>query len=81
MNSLNKTLIIKKNQSEALSPCTEYEKILAVINYLESLENEEIEILSYSLPKEGFREKNIIDYFYSEARKKEAIRVKKDESN
>lgn len=78
---LNKKLILKNNQSEALFPCAEYEKLQAVIKYLESLDNEEIEKLSCSLPKEGFREKNIIDYFYREAQKKEEISVKKNESN
>ena len=77
---LKKTHILKNIQVEAIFPCNEDEKLQAVIKYLDSLENEEIEKLSYSLPKEGFREKNIVDYFYIQAQKKE-IKVKQNEIN
>ena len=77
---LKNTLIRGNNQSEAIFPCNEYEKLHAVIKYLDSLENEEVEKLSYSLPKEGFLENNIVDYFYIQAQKKE-IKVKQNEIN
>lgn len=50
-----------------------YKKVPIVIRYFESLEDNEIQKLGFSLPKEGFRKNDIIDYLF-----KEIQRIKED---
>jgi len=54
--SLSKIFILKNNQPDAvLFSITEYERISVLLEYLESLEGEDIMKVVESLPKEGNR--------------------------
>lgn len=59
---LGKIFILKNNQPDAvLFSITEYERIAVFLEYLESLEEEEIAKFAESLPKEGIRKSYSID--------------------
>lgn len=56
-----KIFVLKNNQPDAvLFSVTEYERLSAVIEYLESLEENDITEFIKSLPKQGKREKSSI---------------------
>lgn len=55
------------------------EKIMAVIKYLENLDENETKAVLGSLPKEGFLQNDIVDYFFEDARRNEKIPVEKNE--
>jgi len=58
-----KIFILKNNQPDAvLFSITEYERLSAFIEYLESLEGKDISTVIGSLPKEGNREMYSIDH-------------------
>ena len=60
--SLGKLFVLKNNQPDAvLFSITEYERISVFIEYLESLDEEDIEEFIESLPKEGNRKTYSID--------------------
>jgi PHD/YefM family antitoxin component YafN of YafNO toxin-antitoxin module len=57
-----KLYILKNNQPDAvLFSITEYERVSAFMEYLESLEEEEVIKISQTLPKEGLRKRYSID--------------------
>lgn len=61
--SLGKIFILKNNQPDAvLFSVAEYERLSALIEYLESLEENEIKAFLKSLPKAGTRKR----YSYSQ---------------
>jgi len=61
--SFGKIFILKNNQPDAvLFSITEYERLSAFIEYLESLEGKDISTVIGSLPKEGNREMYSIDH-------------------
>lgn len=58
---LGKIFIMKNNQADAvLFSISEYEKISALVEYLESLADPEVEDIMKTLPKEGIRKKYAI---------------------
>jgi len=60
--SLGKIFVLKNNQPDAvLFSITEYERISAFIEYLESLDEQDIAKFIESLPKEGTRKTYSID--------------------
>jgi PHD/YefM family antitoxin component YafN of YafNO toxin-antitoxin module len=60
--SLGKIFVLKNNQPDAvLFSITEYERISVFIEYLESLDEEDIAEFIESLPKEGNRKTYSID--------------------
>ena len=60
--SFGKIFILKNNQPDAvLFSISEYERLSAFIEYLESLEGKDISKVIDSLPKEGIREIYSID--------------------
>ena len=61
--SFGKIFILKNNQPDAvLFSITEYERLSAFIEYLESLDGKDISTVIGSLPKEGNREMYSIDH-------------------
>lgn len=59
---LGSIFIMKNNQPDAvLFSITEYERLSALIEYMESLEDKDIEKVIECLPKEGNRKKYSID--------------------
>jgi PHD/YefM family antitoxin component YafN of YafNO toxin-antitoxin module len=60
--NFGKIFVLKNNQPDAvLFSITEYERLSAFIEYLESLDEEETAIFAESLPKEGNRKTYSID--------------------
>lgn len=60
--NLGKIFILKNNQPDAvLFSIIEYERISAIIEYLESLEEKDLAKVVESLPKEGNRRSYTID--------------------
>jgi PHD/YefM family antitoxin component YafN of YafNO toxin-antitoxin module len=60
--SFGKIFVLKNNQPDAvLFSITEYERISALIEYMESLEGKDIASVIESLPKEGNRKTYSID--------------------
>jgi len=58
---LGKIFIMKNNQADAvLFSISEYERISALVEYLESLADPEVEDIMKTLPKEGIRRKYAI---------------------
>lgn len=54
--SLGKIFVLKNNQPDAvLFSITEYERLSGFIEYMESLEDQDMEKVIESLPKEGIR--------------------------
>jgi PHD/YefM family antitoxin component YafN of YafNO toxin-antitoxin module len=61
--SFGKIFVLKNNQPDAvLFSITEYERLSMLIEYLESLEGEDIAKIVESLPKEGNRKIYSIDH-------------------
>jgi len=61
--SFGKIFILKNNQPDAvLFSITEYERLSVFIEYLESLEGEDIAKFTESLPKEGIKKRYSIDH-------------------
>lgn len=59
---LGKIFILKNNQPDAvLFSISEYERVSAVMEYLESLEEKDIVLLTETLPKQGIRKSYSID--------------------
>ena len=62
-----KVFILKNNQPDAiLFSVTEYERIAVFMEYLESLEEEDIVRFADSLPKQGIRKSYSIDQLRSD---------------
>jgi PHD/YefM family antitoxin component YafN of YafNO toxin-antitoxin module len=58
-----KIFVLKNNQPDAvLFSVAEYERLSAIIEYLESLEGEDIATFTDSLPKEGLKEMYSIEH-------------------
>ena len=67
---LGKIFIMKNNQADAvLFSISEYERIAALVEYLESLADLEVEDIMETLPKEGIRKK----YSIQELKKELAV--------
>jgi len=67
---LGKIFIMKNNQADAvLFSISEYERIAALVEYLESLADLEVEDIMKTLPKEGIRKK----YSIQELKKELAV--------
>ena len=67
--SFGKIFVLKNNQPDAvLFSVAEYERLSAFIEYMESLEDEEIEKVLESLPKEGSRRGYSIDHLKNDLR-------------
>ncbi|MEI7885371.1 MAG: hypothetical protein WCI30_08460 [Clostridia bacterium] len=65
--SLGKIFVLKNNQPDAvLFSLVEYERISALIEYLESLEEKDIAQVIKSLPKEGIRKNYSIEHLRSD---------------
>ena len=61
--SFGKIFILKNNQPDAvLFSITEYERLSSLIEYMESLEDQDIEKVIESLPKEGIRREYSFDH-------------------
>ena len=61
--SFGKIFVLKNNQPDAvLFSVTEYERLSVFMEYLESLEEKDIEKVIKSLPKEGNRENYSIEH-------------------
>lgn len=58
-----KLFVLKNNQPDAvLLSISEYEKLSVIIEYFESLEEEDALKFAESLPKEGLRRRYDVDY-------------------
>jgi PHD/YefM family antitoxin component YafN of YafNO toxin-antitoxin module len=61
--TFGKIFILRNNQPDAvLFSVAEYERLSDIIEYLESLEDKDIEAFFESLPKEGIRKRYSIDH-------------------
>jgi PHD/YefM family antitoxin component YafN of YafNO toxin-antitoxin module len=61
--TFGKIFVLKNNQPDAvLFSITEYERLSGFIEYLESLEGEDISKFTDSLPKEGNRKRYSMDH-------------------
>ena len=64
---LGTIFILKNNQPDAvLFSITEYERLSGLIEYMESLEEEDIKKVLECLPKEGIRKKYTLDNLKNE---------------
>jgi len=64
--SVGKIFVLKNNQPDAvLFSIVEYERLSVFIEYLESLQEEDIEKITASFPKEGLRKEYHIDHIGS----------------
>ena len=67
--SFGKIFVLKNNQPDAvLFSVTEYERLSMFMEYLESLEEKDIEKVIKSLPKEGNRENYSIEHLRNDIR-------------
>lgn len=75
--NLDKIIILKNNQPDAvLFSITKYERLSVFIEYIESLEEEDLTKFIQNIPKEGIiREKDIIEKLIKEAQKNGEILI------